>query len=219
MTAAPSAPHRTALVISGLVPDARRPGTVRIEVAGARFGTVPAELVVTERLAVGATLSDELATRLGAAADLEAVYRTVLESLRRRSHARADLGRRLVRRGHPRAAVEMALDRAQAAGLLDDENYVVHYVQTRSARGQGPARIKRDLAARGVDREVIARVLAAEWPADTDITAIALALAVKRAATLGNLPRPVKRRRLVAYLARRGFTGRDALEVVAKAVP
>jgi len=37
---------------------------------------------------------------------------------------------------------------------------------------------------------------------------------LKRAAQLGALPRPVKRRRLLAYLARRGFTGREAVDAV-----
>src|SRR5690606_31760644 len=97
--------------------------------------------------------------------------------------------------------------------------YAVHYIQTRAARGCGPARLRRDLLARGVDRALIDQVLATEWPADADATAMAAALAARRAAVLGALPRPVKRRRLLAYLARRGFAGREAAEVVAKAVP
>jgi hypothetical protein len=44
------------------------------------------------------------------------------------------------------------------------------------------------------------------------------ALAAKRAAQLGALPRDVKRRRLLAYLARRGFTGTEALRAVEQAV-
>jgi SOS response regulatory protein OraA/RecX len=45
-----------------------------------------------------------------------------------------------------------------------------------------------------------------------------LALAAKRAAQLGELPRQVKRRRVLAYLARRGFAGRDISELVARVV-
>ena len=40
------------------------------------------------------------------------------------------------------------------------------------------------------------------------------ALATKRAAQLGTLPRQTKRRRLLAYLARRGFSGREVTEIV-----
>jgi regulatory protein len=205
--------------VTALAPDPRRPGSVRVEVDGARFGTLPAEVAVAERLAVGVSLSEEQASRLGEAADLEAAYRTVLDALGRRAHARAELARRLVRRGHGRAAVDAALDRAQALGLLDDEAYAVHYVQTRAPRGRGPARLRRDLLTRGVDRALIERVLAAECPSGEAAVAVSLALATKRAAELGQLPRQVKRRRILAYLARRGFSGYDAMEVVAKAVP
>ncbi len=45
-----------------------------------------------------------------------------------------------------------------------------------------------------------------------------LALATKRAAQLGELPRPVKRRRVLAYLARRGFAGREITDLVARVV-
>ena len=205
--------------VTALVPESRHLGTIRVEVDGARFGAVPAEVVAAERLAVGQVLSEEVAGRLGVAADLEAAFRTVLEALRRRAYARVDLGRRLVRRGHPRAAVAAALDRAVALGMLDDEAFTVHYVQTRAARGRGPARLRRDLLSRGVDAALVERILAAEWPAGTDATAVPATLAANRAAELGALPRAVKRRRLLAYLARRGFTGHVAVEVVAKAVP
>jgi SOS response regulatory protein OraA/RecX len=70
----------------------------------------------------------------------------------------------------------------------------------------------------GVDRALIDRAIAAEWPEETDKTEMPLALAKKRAAQLGGLPRQTKRRRLVAYLARRGFTGRDITEIVDKVV-
>jgi SOS response regulatory protein OraA/RecX len=41
-----------------------------------------------------------------------------------------------------------------------------------------------------------------------------LVLASKRAAQLGALPRQSKRRRVLAYLARRGFSGREVTEIV-----
>jgi len=204
--------------VTSLLADPRRPGTVRVEVNGARFGVVPVELVAAEGLVVGRALSEDGAARLSAAADIEAAYRAVLDALQRRAYARGDLARRLVRRGHARPAVEIALDRAQGLGLLDDAAYALHYVQTRAARGRGPSRLRRDLLARGVDRALIDGVLAAELPNGGD-EEVPLALATKRAAELGSLPRQVKRRRLLAYLARRGFDGHEAMVVVAKAVP
>ena len=204
--------------ITALEHDPRRPGTVRLEVDGSRFGSVSGELVGAHGLAVGRQLEPDLLERLGAAADIEAAYRTVLRCLELRSYARSDLGRRLQRKGHSRPAVEAALERAATLGLLDDESYARSYVQTRAARGRGPSRLARDLLAMGVQRSVIDRALAAEWPEGTEASTVPLALATKRAAQLGGLPRPTRRRRVLAYLARRGFSGRAVTEIVERVV-
>jgi len=68
----------------------------------------------------------------------------------------------------------------------------------------------------GVELSIIDRALAAQWPEGSDRSSVPLSLAQKRAAQLGSLPRNTKRRRLVAFLARRGFTGRDITEMVDK---
>lgn len=205
-------------VITALEPDARRPGTLRVEVDGVRFGAVPQELARAAGLTVGRTVEGELQERLTAAADAEGAFRTLLRALERRSFARADLGRRLVRKGHPRPAVEAALERAQGLGLLDDAAFALDYVQTRAARGRGPSRLTRDLMAMGVERGHIDRALAAEWPEGSDRSDVPMALATRRAAQLGDLPRTVKRRRVLAYLARRGFAGHDISDLVARVV-
>ena len=204
--------------ITALDPDPRRPDTVRIEIDGARFGAIPRDLVAGEGLAVGRAIDPGLQERLTQAADVEAAFRTVLRSLEVRSYARRDLGRRLQRKGHPRPAVDAALERVAQLGLLDDGAFAHTYVETRAARGRGPSRLTRDLLSMGVERALIDRALAAQWPEGSDRSSVPLALAEKRAAQLGSLPRQTKRRRLVAYLARRGFTGRAVTEIVDRVV-
>jgi regulatory protein len=204
--------------ITALAADPHRPDAVRVEVDGLRFGAVPRELVTAEGLREGRELDPSLRERLEAAADIEAAYRTVLRSLEIRSFARGDLIRRLVRKGHPRSAVEVAVERAAGFGLLDDAAFALSYVQSRAARGRGPLRLTRDLLSMGVERSVIDRAIAAQWPEGSDRSTMPLALATKRAAQLGSLPRHVKRRRVVAYLARRGFSGREISEMVDRVV-
>ena len=200
--------------ITAIEQDPRRPGAVRLELDGTRFGVVPAELIVAEGLSPGQTIAPDVHERLSAAADVEAAFRTGLRMLELRSYARADLGRRLQRKGHPRAAVDVALERLLTMGLLNDEAYARNYVQTRAARGRGPSRLVRDLLAMGVQRSVIDGAVAAEWPEGSDRTSMPQALVSKRAAQLGTMPKQTKRRRLLAYLARRGFSGRDVSALV-----
>jgi regulatory protein len=204
--------------ITALDPDPRRPEALRVEIDGVRFGSIPQELAVAEGLAVGRPVDETVQERLSAAADIESAYRTALRSLEVRAFARGDLARRLQRKGHPRPAVAAALTRITELGLLDDAAFAQTYVETRSARGRGPSRLTRDLLLMGVERSLIERALAAHWPEGSDQSAVPLALARKRASQLGSLPRQTKRRRLVAYLARRGFTGREVTEMVNKVV-
>jgi regulatory protein len=205
-------------LVTALDPDPRRTGTVRIEIGGERFGAVPREVAAAENLVRGLPVTPELRSRLTAAADEEAAYRTVLRSLERRSFARFDLGRRLRRKGHPVAAVEAALEQAAALGLLDDAAFARNYVQTRTARGRGPSRLAADLMAMGVERSLIDRAIAAEWSEETDRSSVPRKLAEARAARLRGLPVAVRRRRVLAYLARRGFTGHDVSQMVGQVV-
>jgi regulatory protein len=202
--------------ITALVPEPRGPGSVRIEVDGERFASVSPDVVRTHGLHVGRELDEALRVRLEVEADVEAAYRTALRSIERRSFARADLGRRLLRKGHAHGAVEAALARAAEHGLLEDTAFAVNYVETRSARGRGPLRLTRDLLAMGVERGIVDRAVAAHRRASEGNGDIPLALASKRAAQLRDLPRPVRRRRVLAYLARRGFSGREVSEMVGR---
>ena len=202
--------------ITALDPDPHRPDAIRVDIDGTRFGAVPRDLVSREGLTVGREIDPALQERLAGAADVEAAFRTVLRALEMRSYAKGDLGRRLQRKGHPRPAVDAALERVAQLGLLDDAAFAQTYVETRAARGRGPSRLTRDLLSMGVERGVIDRALAAQWPEGSDRSSVPLALVQKRAAQLGPLPRQTMRRRLVAYLARRGFTGRDITEMVEK---
>jgi regulatory protein len=200
--------------LTALIPEPG--GAVRLEVDGERFGSVPADVVRTERLQAGCELDQALLARLAAEAEVEAAYRTALRAIERRSFARADLGRRLRRKGHAPHAVEAALARAAELGFLDDAAFAANYVETRAARGRGPLRLARDLMAMGVERGVIDRALAAHARESAPSAEVPLALAARRAAQLGDLPRQVRRRRVLAYLARRGFSGREVSEMVGK---
>jgi regulatory protein len=202
------------LVISALVPDPRRPGATRIEVDGKPLWTVGRRVSEREGLTDGMPLTDAVMQRLEEAADEEAALRTALRLLERRPFARRDLARRLVRKGHSSGAVEAALDQAGAMGLLDDLDFALQYVEIRARRGQGPRRLFRDLRGLGVEGPTAEEAIAATFPPEVDLGPQVHALAVKRASQLGDLPLPVKRRRLHAYLQRRGYDTSEVIDAV-----
>jgi regulatory protein len=203
------------VILTGLAPDPRRPDYRLVEVDRGRFASLPAEALVGLNLAIGREIGPPVMERLQELADLEAAHRAALRAVARRAHARFDLRRRLLQKQHPAAAVDGALDRLSAAGLLDDARFALDYAAAKARRGRGPARLVRDLQSQGVDRrlaeDAVRTSLAAEG---VDPAEAVRALAEKRARQLAGLPAVVRKRRLVAFLVRRGFGGAEVRAVV-----
>lgn len=129
----------------------------------------------------------------------------ILRSTRQRPQTRAELAGKLQGREVPAAVAEAALDRAADLGAVDDEAFARAWVEDRGvARGYGVLRLRRELQRRGVPDAVTEQAL--DRLADRDPLAAATALARRRAAGMpGDLAPEVVARRLVSFLARRGY--------------
>ena len=202
-------------ILTGLAPDPRQPGYRLVEMDRVRFASLPAELLDTLSLTPGAEVRSPTLARLQELADVEAAYRAGLRALATRGRARRDLGRRLIHKQHPPQAVEQALARLETRGLLDDRRFAVEYAARRAAGGRGPARLITDLLTRGIDRNVaVTAVSEALVEEGVDLGRTTRAVAARRAAQLADLPRTVRKRRLLAYLARRGYRAGEVKELV-----
>ena len=71
-----------------------------------------------------------------------------------RDHSVAELRRKLGRRGYPDVEIDAAQERLMANGWLGDRRFAERYARRRS-RSLGPMAISAELAARGVDRELV----------------------------------------------------------------
>ena len=203
------------MILTGLAPDPRRPDYRLVEVDRGRLASLPAASLAGLDLIVGSEIPPLVFERLQELADLEAAHRAALRALARRAHARFDLRRRLLQKQHPPAAVDAALDRLSAAGLLNDAEFALDYAAAKARRGRGPTRLVRDLQSQGVDRRVAEEAVRTSLASEgVDPARAVRALAEKRAKQLAALPPVVRKRRLVAFLVRRGFTGGEVREVV-----
>lgn len=106
------------------------------------------------------------------------------------------------------AEVDHAIERCQAAGLLDDERYAESYVESRMRRGHGALRIRHDLLRRGIDRATIDAQLARLEQSDA-LADAALDAARRKFARL-QLDESAERARVVRWLAGRGYTSSQA---------
>ena len=74
-----------------------------------------------------------------------------MDLLARREHSRAELERKLGAHAFASELIHAVLDDLERDGLLSAERFAESFVRARYAKGQGPYRIRRELAERGVD--------------------------------------------------------------------
>jgi len=207
------------VIVTRIKSDPRASDCVIIDVDGARYASVPVEAVEELGLAKGVALEEGQRERLAYLGDVEGARLVALRLLGLRPRAVQEMIRRLRERGHNPSAVAEVVGRLESQGLLDDVAFSEHFARVRSARGHGRGRLLTDLLARGIDRRVAERAIDRVLEADeVDEQEAARKLAVKRIGRLKGLPREVVFRRVAAYLARRGYRGRDVLDVVEAAV-
>jgi regulatory protein len=138
--------------------------------------------------------------------DESACTRAALSLLARREHSRDELLRKLEARGFAAGVVAAAVAALERTGALAQARFTESFVRSRVARGQGPRRIRVELAQRGVAEAEIEDALAAaavDW-----LTAVR---AVRRKRFGAQLPRELRERaRQARFLEYRGF---DAAQV------
>ena len=136
---------------------------------------------------------------------LDAAYAEAVKRLARQSQSRAMLEQRLRRLGYADTAVTGALDRAVAAGYLNDHEYAQSLVRRR-APTRGHALIARELRAKGIEN----------WAAGPALEGVDPEAEAERAMTLARQlleQRPPAdpaqlRARVGPRLSRRGFDSR-----------
>jgi regulatory protein len=146
-----------------------------------------------------------------AALDEPACTRVAIDLLARREHSRRELVRKLAARGFSDDVVGSVLDELERTGALANARFTDSFVRSRIAKGQGPQRIRAELAQRGVADAEADEGLAA---ADVDWLATIRTVRAKRFGP--DLPRDyAERARQARFLQYRGFSSaqiRAALE-------
>ena len=140
---------------------------------------------------------------------------TSLRMLEYRPRTEVELRRRLRRDGMPAEIIDDCMTRLREQRLIDDELFAEIFARDRiRLRPQGQRRLVQELRARGVDEEAAMTAIGAAM-AEEEVDELDLA----RDATRRWRPRPGEeslraRRRLAGYLARRGFSGEVAQQVI-----
>jgi regulatory protein len=134
-------------------------------------------------------------------------YEYSLNLLSARAYTERGLRRKLEQKEFDPAEVDAAIERLTSARLIDDEKYAEEFARQKLVNGGSSVRrVVQDLRRKGVSvelaRAAVARVSENE---PVDIAASVESQARKKLASMGGLDDDTKRRRLFAFLARRGF--------------
>jgi regulatory protein len=203
-------------IITAIVPHPRRPGRFAVAIDGSDAATVGIDGIERLALRVGVEVTERLAAGLADETGAVAVYDKAVRLLAGRGYAVAELSRRLVRGGADARYVPIAIERLVASGALDDAEYARSLTRSRvRSKGTSARRVKQELSRHGVSADVAAEAVEEVFvEEEVDETAVVEQLARRRAETMRGLDPMVRRRRLYAYLARRGYDADDVRRAV-----
>ena len=126
--------------------------------------------------------------------------------LARRAYSEWELATRLRRRGVAEAEIVATLDELKRQGYLNDAETAAQWARSwRLYKGWGPLRIRAELIRRGLDRELMERLMAELFPHDeTETAAMQAAIRLTGRPAFSRAGR-LKRQWLAGHLVRRGF--------------
>jgi regulatory protein len=143
-------------------------------------------------------------------------YERALDMLEARSRGVAELRRLLIRKGEPEADVDAAIERLQANGVLNDANFARQLTRSKAlGAGHSRRRIQQELSKRGVSKEISSEAIEEVFEDEgVDEAASIEKVARKKLRMLGKVDAPTRKRRLYAFLARRGYENEDIKRVL-----
>ncbi len=185
--------------ITALEVQKKNPDRVSVYLDGRFALGLPA--IVAARLVRGQFLTDAEIEALQDRGEVETAYNKVLDYLSYRPRSRAEVEAYLQKRGVAEPQREPIVERLERAGLLDDEAFAQFWVENRERfRPRGLRALRYELRGKGVGEETIEQALAA-----VDTSESAYRSASKKARQLKHLDQKTFYRKIVEYLARRGF--------------
>jgi regulatory protein len=199
--------------ITGIEPQQRRPDRVSIFVEGVFVLGVDREVAVTLGLAVGQFMDEDRLKTLARAEEVRRASDLALQFLGYRARSRAEVRRRLSRKGYEEDIIDQVIAGLMRHGLIDDSQFTEAWVRARSTgRAMGPRRIAWELRQKGVDADLVREAVERIDP-ETEL-GMALKIGRQKAESVRGEPMQVARRKLAAALQRRGFSWEVTAQVL-----
>jgi regulatory protein len=89
-------------------------------------------------------------------------FDSAVRLLSRREHAAKELWNKLKQKGYSSVEIQEALDACQNLDLQNDTRFIEVYTRARIRQGYGPLKISQELSTKGLEKELIQKVLQQE---------------------------------------------------------
>lgn len=181
----------------------RNPERVNVSLNGVFAFAIPVTAVLDFSLRTGVDITPQQIETLKELDDIAKATDSAIRLLTARPRSVREVQSRLRRKAFDDATIERVIERLKDLRYIDDEAFARFWVENReSNRPRGRRLLEQELRSKGIEREIVANTIE---DAGIDERAGALEIARAKLRSYQDLDPEVVKRRLGAFLARRGY--------------
>lgn len=168
--------------------------------------------VIKEKIEIGKELQQKEIKDLKKDDERAKVINKAFVYLARRNHAEKELKYKLLKKFPRGALIEKTIERLKELGYINDEKFTREWIEYRlNGKPRGRILIRRELLAKGVNVELVEKILDLVYNRDRERKELARLLDLRK----NRYSKDQKQRnKLISYLLRRGFLWEDIKELM-----
>lgn len=201
-------------IITALEPQKRKKGRVNVFVDGEFIVGLSLEVALKNKLKVGRKISSKELERLIQENELDQILAKVYRFLSYRPRSEKEVDDYLTKKKVGPLLTSLVIETLKRQKYLNDEEFARWWVEQRlKFRPRGKQILRAELFRKGISQEMIEKTLGSQL-SDSELKELALKVAQKKQLRYTGLDRQEFRRKMGAFLARRGFDWETIKEVL-----
>jgi len=198
--------------ITSIEPQKRRTGRFNVFVDGVFSFALSEDLVAREKIKIGQKITQEQIEKLIQEYEIGKILEKVFKFLSFRQRSKKEILDYLKRKNLGEKEIELVVKKLERLGFINDEEFARFFIQSRiKGRPKGKRLLAQELRQKGVEKEIIEKILEEVELPEIELAAKAIEKKLKNFLKL----RPQDARVKIAnFLARRGFSWETIKELI-----
>ena len=168
-------------------------------VDGQFYAGILKETAITNNFFVGKKIDKTKLDQIIEESNVKQIFSKASDYLATRMHSRQELYLKLIKKEYPKKDVNLALDRLEEYGYLNDNEFAKLYIE--SHKKDSRQMLKNKLATKGVNSDIISEVLRGYDDEQERVLALAVATKFAKNKELNSI-----KQKMYAHLARKGYS-------------